>query len=60
VGTRRRSTAQPSYEVKTAAERGTNSISNFDHHNINEGAVDNTHDSTGRILVRDIYEWTEE
>jgi hypothetical protein len=34
--------AQPSYEVKTAGGGGTNSISNFDHHNINVGAVDNT------------------
>jgi hypothetical protein len=41
--------------------RGANSISKFDHHNINGGAVDNTvHYVTGRRLVssicsRDIY-----
>jgi hypothetical protein len=34
-------TAQPSYEGRAAVE-GANSISKFDHHNINGGSVDNT------------------
>jgi hypothetical protein len=36
--------------------RRANSISKFDHHYINGGAVDNTvHDVTGRRLVSSIY-----
>jgi hypothetical protein len=34
--------AQLSYEGRAAVERGPNSISKFDHHNINGGAVDDT------------------
>jgi hypothetical protein len=53
-----RSGRQPSYEVKIAVMRGTNSISNFDYHNVNAGAVENTlHDITGRSLVWELYPW---
>jgi hypothetical protein len=38
------STAQPSYEVKTAVkgDKCSHSISNFDHNNINKGDVEKT------------------
>jgi hypothetical protein len=35
--------------------RGANSISKFDHHNINGGAVPTIHDVTGRRLVSPIW-----
>jgi L1 cell adhesion molecule len=48
-------TAQPSYEGRAAVGGGPNSISKFDHHNINGGAVSTIHDFTGRRLVSSIY-----
>jgi hypothetical protein len=44
------SAALPSCDVKTAVQVETKSIYNFEHHNINEGAVD----STGGSLVWEI------
>jgi hypothetical protein len=45
----------PSYEGRTAKE-GSNRISDFNHHNINEGAVFSiVNESTGRSLAREIY-----
>jgi hypothetical protein len=42
------------WRERCGVEIGPNSISKFDHHNINGGAVE-IHDVTGRRLVSSIY-----